>query len=128
MGKGSLPSVGVEWYAKGGIMTAPTLFGMNGNNAMVGGEAGPEAVLPLNKNTLGQIGEGIYSATDSEVGSSVLVELLTEVVDLLGMLVDKDPDFYLDGDSIVAKTWSKTKDKIELATSRNRRLRGDVNV
>lgn len=128
MGKGSLPSVGVEWYAKGGIMTAPTMFGMNGNNAMVGGEAGPEAVLPLNKNTLGQIGEGIHSATDGDASSTVIVELLAEVIDLLGLLVDKDTDFYLDGDSIVAKTWSKTRDKIELATSRNKRLRGDVNV
>ncbi|MGV3081292.1 phage tail tape measure protein [Streptococcus dysgalactiae] len=128
MGKGSLPSVGVEWYAKGGIMTAPTLFGMNGNNAMVGGEAGPEAVLPLNKNTLGQIGEGIHSATDGDASSTIIVELLAEVIDLLGLLVDKDTDLYLDGDSIVAKTWSKTRDKIELATSRNKRLRGDVNV
>lgn len=41
------PSVGVDWYANGGIMTSPTLFGFNGNNAMVGGEAGPEAILPL---------------------------------------------------------------------------------
>ncbi|HFI0512476.1 TPA: hypothetical protein ACGOXW_000105 [Streptococcus suis] len=55
MGKGSLPSIGVEWYAKGGIMTAPTLFGMNGNNLMVGGEAGPEAVLPLNKPTMSML-------------------------------------------------------------------------
>lgn len=38
--KGSIPSLGVRWYAKGAIMTQPTLFG--------GGEAGPEAVLPLN--------------------------------------------------------------------------------
>ena len=29
-------------------MTNPTMFGMNGNSAMVGGEAGPEAILPLN--------------------------------------------------------------------------------
>lgn len=42
------PSIGVDWYAKGGIMTQPTMFGMNGGNAMVGGEAGPEAILPLN--------------------------------------------------------------------------------
>ena len=28
-------------------MTNPTAFGMNGNNLMVGGEAGPEAILPL---------------------------------------------------------------------------------
>lgn len=38
--KGSIPSLGIKWYAKGAIMTQPTLFG--------GGEAGPEAVLPLN--------------------------------------------------------------------------------
>lgn len=38
-GKGTPPSVDVEWYAKGGIMTKPTLFG--------GGEAGSEAILPL---------------------------------------------------------------------------------
>lgn len=50
-----VPSIGVEWYAKGGIMTGPTVFGMNGNNLMVGGEAGPEAVLPLNKETMGML-------------------------------------------------------------------------
>lgn len=43
----SVPSFGVEWYKKGGIMTRPTMFGMNGTNAMVGGEAGAEAILPL---------------------------------------------------------------------------------
>ena len=41
------PKISVEWYARGGILTRPTLFGFNGSNAMVGGEAGPEAVLPL---------------------------------------------------------------------------------
>lgn len=45
----SVPSLGVEWYAEGGILTKPTIFGMNGNRAMVGGEAGPEAVLPIEK-------------------------------------------------------------------------------
>lgn len=43
----SVPTIGIEWYAKGGIMTAPTMFGVNGGRAMVGGEAGPEAVLPI---------------------------------------------------------------------------------
>lgn len=57
--KGQIPRIGIEWYAKGGIMTKPTLFGMNGNNIMVGGEAGNEAVLPLNERTLGAIGRGI---------------------------------------------------------------------
>ena len=38
-GKGKKPSVGIEWYAKGGIMKKATLFG--------GGEAGTEAIVPL---------------------------------------------------------------------------------
>lgn len=50
-----VPSIGVEWYAKGGVMNGPTVFGMNGNNLMVGGEAGPEAVLPLNKPTMSML-------------------------------------------------------------------------
>lgn len=61
--KGKIPSVGVDWYAKGGIMTGATVFGMNGNNLQVGGEAGREAVIPLNKETLGQIGDGIKKST-----------------------------------------------------------------
>lgn len=43
----SVPSFGIEWYRKGGIMDNPTVFGMNGGNVMAGGEAGPEAILPL---------------------------------------------------------------------------------
>lgn len=54
-----VPSISIEWYAKGGIMTKPTIFGANGNSLMVGGETGNEAVLPLNDKTLGAIGRGI---------------------------------------------------------------------
>lgn len=46
-GKGKAPSIDIQWYAKGGILTRPTLFGMNGSNFMAGGEAGAEAVLPI---------------------------------------------------------------------------------
>lgn len=58
----SVPKLGVDWYAEGGILTQPTIFGMNGNRAMVGGEAGMEAVLPIEKlsgimaDTLKQLG------------------------------------------------------------------------
>ena len=41
------PSFGIDWYAKGGILNKPTIFGMNGNSLMGGGEAGKEAVLPI---------------------------------------------------------------------------------
>ena len=39
MGMGEKPSISIDWYAKGAIMTKPTLFG--------GGEAGPEGIIPL---------------------------------------------------------------------------------
>lgn len=60
-----LPSIDVDWFAKGGILTKPTLFGMNGNRAMVGGEAGAEAILPLNKSTLGAIGQSIANTMNT---------------------------------------------------------------
>ena len=43
----SVPSFGVDWYKTGGIMTKPTVFGLNGSRLMAGGEAGAEAILPL---------------------------------------------------------------------------------
>ena len=48
-GKGSLPRFSIQWYKSGGIMTNPTVFGINGNSLMVGGEAGAEAILPLSE-------------------------------------------------------------------------------
>lgn len=45
--EGKIPTLGIEWYAKGGILNSPTIFGMNGNSLMVGGEAGKEAVAPI---------------------------------------------------------------------------------
>ncbi|WP_242136718.1 DUF2207 domain-containing protein, partial [Bacillus cereus group sp. BfR-BA-01360] len=54
--------INIDWRAKGGIFTKPTIFGMNGGNLQGAGEAGPEAVLPLNKKTLGAIGAGIATA------------------------------------------------------------------
>lgn len=43
----SVPHFSISWYKDGGIMTKPTVFGMNGNNILAGGEAGAEAILPL---------------------------------------------------------------------------------
>lgn len=47
-GKGSLPSFDVKWNAQGGVLTKPTIFGMQGNTFLGGGEAGDEAILPIN--------------------------------------------------------------------------------
>lgn len=46
-GKGSLPQFHIEWYKQGGILNGAQIFGALGRNLLGGGEAGPEAVLPL---------------------------------------------------------------------------------
>lgn len=105
MGKGSLPKIGVEWYAKGGIMTAPTMFGMNGPNAMVGGEAGPEAILPLNEQTLRPIGQAI--AETWGIGQSDNTGLLLEIIELLKALLLKEGDVYLDLEKVGRLTYKE---------------------
>ncbi|AIS61897.1 phage tail tape measure protein [Listeria ivanovii] len=62
--------IDVDWYAKGGILTKPTMFGMNGSSAMVGGEAGKEAVLPLNAKNLGTIGKMIADTMPQSGGDT----------------------------------------------------------
>lgn len=47
----SVPKLDVNWYAKGGIIDKPSLLGMSGNSAHIAGEAGREAILPLDRNT-----------------------------------------------------------------------------
>ena len=54
-----VPKINVEWFAKGGIMDGATMFGASGNSLLGGGEAGPEAILPLTDKVLGGIGKGI---------------------------------------------------------------------
>lgn len=77
-GKG-LPSFGIEWYAKGGILTKPTAFGMNGNSLMVGGEAGKEAVLPLNDKNLSAIGRGIAKTMDAQ-GTIININISDNII------------------------------------------------
>ncbi|HGO9409099.1 TPA: phage tail tape measure protein [Bacillus cereus] len=68
----------VQWRAKGGIFTRPTIFGMNGGNFQGAGEAGPEGVLPLNDKTLGAIGKGIAD-TMPQTNGDVVVHVYLDV-------------------------------------------------
>lgn len=43
LGIGSIPHLGIQWYARGGIVDGATLIGA--------GEAGKEAIVPLERNT-----------------------------------------------------------------------------
>ena len=48
--KGKIPSLDIQWNAEGGVFDAPTLRGYK--NSIQGlGEAGAEAIVPLEKNT-----------------------------------------------------------------------------
>ena len=46
-GMGKLPSFDVKWNAQGAVLDKPTIFGMSGNTFLGGGEAGKEAIAPI---------------------------------------------------------------------------------
>ena len=60
-GQGSLPKFNIDWYKDGGILTSPTIFGMQNGRFLGGGEAGAEAVLPLS-NLEGMIAGAMTTA------------------------------------------------------------------
>ena len=67
-----IPKLGLEWNAKGGIMTRPTAFGYANGKVQMGGEAGAEAILPLRTfwNTLSQ-----YIAESNKGGNTITNEI-----------------------------------------------------
>lgn len=91
--KGKIPSLSVDFFAKGGILTRPTVFGMNGNNLMVGGEAGKEAVAPLS-----DLMAYVRQAVRDEVGNNT--ELFMQMISLLTVIANKDLDIYLNANKI----------------------------
>lgn len=54
--KGGAFENGVQKFASGGIVSKPTGFGMAGGKSGLMGEAGPEAILPLTRNSSGDLG------------------------------------------------------------------------
>ena len=67
----STPKLSLSWYAKGGIMDGPTLFGM------AGGEAGPEAILPLDPfwKRMDKIASSINQPVGNNSPITVVVQL-----------------------------------------------------
>ncbi|WP_439818370.1 phage tail tape measure protein [Weissella paramesenteroides] len=93
--KGKIPHVGVNWYAKGGVFTKPTLFANNGGFNGIG-EAGSEAALPLNAKTLGGIGKGIAEATGGLGGDTINVTVQV-LADTSAQTIKKLTDAVTDG-------------------------------
>lgn len=67
-----IPKLGLEWNAKGGIMTRPTAFGYANGKVQMGGEAGAEAILPLRTfwNNFSQ-----YIAESNKGGNTITNEI-----------------------------------------------------
>ena len=98
-----VPYFGVQWYAKGGVLTKPTLFGMNGDQAMGGGDAGPEAVAPI--SVLQQ-----YVSQAVEGSNAQIAALLSSIFDYMqsGQMM---PVTELDGEVITKVVESNISDK-----------------
>lgn len=92
--KGQIPSIGIDWFAKGGILTKPTIFGMNGNSLMVGGEAGKEAVAPLS-----DLMAYVERAVASQIGN--MDANFAQMIQLLTIIASKDMSLNMDGRSVM---------------------------
>lgn len=60
---------GVEFFANGGIVSSPTLFGHSTGVGMMG-EAGPEAIMPLKRGANGKLGVQV----DGNAGNVTVVQ------------------------------------------------------
>lgn len=95
--KGSIPSLGIEWYATGGVFNGASIIGV--------GEAGPEAVVPLQGRYMQPfakaVGENMAMPTAQEIGQAVAAALIAAgigqaVVNLDGRTVGQLLAPYLD--------------------------------
>ena len=78
----SVPKFSIEWYKNGGILNFPTAFGINpaSGNIMAGGEAGKEAVAPLD-DLMGYVRTAVAEANNSNGMLDVLKAIYTLMSD-----------------------------------------------
>lgn len=107
----SVPHFSISWYKKGGIMTSPTLFGINGSSLMAGGEAGPEAILPL---------KGFYdqlsALLDQKINTSGMEKYLAIIAD------NSSKGIYLEDGTLVGHLLPAIDSGLGKAQKLNRRL------
>ena len=107
----SVPHFSISWYKKGGIMTSPTLFGINGSSLMAGGEAGPEAILPL---------KGFYdqlsALLDQKLNTSGMEKYLAIIAD------NSSKGIYLENGTLVGHLLPAIDSGLGKAQKLNRRL------
>ena len=111
--KGSIPSLGIDWYAKGGILEEPTAFGVSpSGNLRVGGEAGPEAVAPID-TLLGYIRTAVNEENQN------LATILNKI--LRAILAQGDMDVVLDTGALVGGLVPSIDEQLGKIQGRKRR-------
>lgn len=98
-----VPKVSVKWYANGGILNRPTIFGSNGNSLMGGGEAGKEAVLPIDLLKS-------YIREENLRNNSTLAALITEAMRELPLVAENN--IYLGDTKLVSVMTDMILDKM----------------
>lgn len=73
----AFPRLSVSWFARGGILDGAQIFGRMGSTLLGGGEAGREAVLPLDRNTdwMDQVAERVVAMQGFQSGGDVNVTI-----------------------------------------------------
>lgn len=80
----SVPKLSVKWNAEGAILKRPTIFGMDRNgNMQGGGEAGKEAVLPIEKLKL-------YIREENQLNNKELISLMKDVFEGITLLAENN--------------------------------------
>lgn len=105
----SVPSIGVDWYAKGGYMNGATILGLDGGRAVGAGEAGGEGIVPLE-------GKHMYPLADAiaeRMGNEQVIELLVEIIQLLSEM-----GVYIDGDVLVGRIAKRMNRALQLESVR----------
>ncbi len=107
----SVPKLSIDWYKEGGIMTSPTIFGMNGTNLMAGGEAGAEAILPL---------KGFYDNLEAILSSRLDMSAMEQYLAVIA--ANSSKGIYLEDGTLVGHLLPAIDNKLGQAQKLNRRL------
>ena len=79
----SAPELPVKWFARGGILNKPTIFGRNGTQMLGGGEAGSEAVLPI--DLLRQ-----YIREENQANNASLAAMIREALEEMKIVTENN--------------------------------------
>lgn len=102
----NIPTLDVRWFQSGGILTKPALFDMGNNRVGGAGEAGPEAIAPLDKL------KGFMQDAVLEVFGDKVINITMNISNIL------------DGKTVARQTVKYTKPLIEEMDKFQNQLKG----